>query len=325
MASSTKRQTATPDFLEDTSVTPLEKESLKSVDLKKGLEFFGGEVIVHVANQIGSRQKAYQLLYDLYLEMGITKRNGDGLWLSIHDALPETTTFFAIGDRGTVEGALTTVFESAIGLPADQLYKKEIDTIRHAGEHICEIISLGIKKSGKASIKILASLFYCAFLHAWKGENATEFVITVHSDYEDFYHQRVAFEKLGPERNYAKVNEAPTVLLNLSLMEVDRLRRKQRLFPFYMLNRPDQEELELAKRIKKMSSPMSDEEFFTFFIDKTNIWENASPQQKDFIKQVYPANAVNHYAVSRAMAKGFSTKNRNVDDPPNKATKVVGQ
>ena len=325
MPSSTKKQIATPDFLEDTSVSPLEKENLKSVDLETGLEFFGGEVIVHIANQTGRRQKAYQLLYDLYLEMGITKRNGDGLWLSIHDALPETITFAAIGEGGAVEGALTTVFESSIGLPADDLYKKEIDTIRQADERICEIISLGINKNGKASIKILASLFYCAFLHAWKGENATEFVITVHSDLEDFYCQRVAFEKLGPERNYGKVNGAPTVLLNLSLMEVDRLRRQQRLFPFYMLNRPDQEELELAKKNKKMNSPMSDEEFFTFFIDKTNLWENASPQQKNFIKQVYPAHEVNHNEVSRAMAKGFSKKNRTTDTPPSNATKVAGR
>jgi len=288
MVSSTKKRIARPIFFEDTSVTPLEKESLKSVDFEKGLEFFGGEVIIQVANRLEGRQGAYRLLYDLYSEMGFTKRNGDGLWLSIHDALPETTTFVAKDARGFVEGALTTVFESKIGLPADDLYKKEIDIIRHAGEHICEIISLGINNAGKASIKILASLFYCAFLHAWKGENATAFIITVHSDLKDFYCRRVSFKKLGPERNYTKVNGAPTVLLNLSLMKVDRLRYKQRLFPFYMLNHSHQEELDFTKRIEKMILPMSEKEFLNFFINKTDIWEKASSQQKHFIKEVYP-------------------------------------
>ena len=115
------------------------------------------------------------------------------------------------------------------------------------------------------------------------------------------------------------------MLLNLSLMEVDRLRRQQRLFPFYMLNRPDQEELALAKKIEKMISPMSDEEFITFFIDKTDIWENASTQQKDFIKQVYPAQEINHNEVSRALAKGFSKKNRNIARPPSNATRATGR
>ena len=325
MASSTKRQTATPDFLKDTSVTPLEKESLKSVDLEKGLEFFEDQVIIHVANRLGRRLQAYRLLYDLYSKMGIAQNNGDGLWLSIYDALPETITFVSEDSRGCTEGALTVVFDSAIGLPADDLYKNEIDKMRNSGEHVCEIVSLGINNEGRASIKILASLFYCAFLHAWQRENTTAVVITVHSDYEDFYHQRVSFEKLGPKRNYAKVNGAPTVLLNVSLNELDRLRHQQRIFPFYMLNHTHQEEFDFTKRIENMNPPMSDEEFFTFFIDKTDIWEKASPQQKNFIKKVYPAHEVNHYEVSRALAKKFSKENRNTNDTPNNSAKVVGR
>jgi hypothetical protein len=325
MAPSTKKLTATPDSLEDTSVSPLEKESLKSVDLEKGLEFFEGQVKIHVANRLERRQKAYRLLYDLYSKMGITQINGEELWLSIYDALPDTTTFVAENDQGCIEGALTIVFGSSIGLPADDLYKKEIDKIRSAGEQVCEIVSLGINNEGKASIKILAGLFYCAFLHSWQRENTTALVITVHSDFEDFYCQRVSFEKLGPERNYAKVNGAPTVLLSLSLMELDRLRHQQRLFPFYMLKHSKQEELDFAKSIENMILPMSDEEFFNFFIDKTNIWQKATPQQKDFIKEGYPAHEVNHYEVSRALAKGFSKKYRNAHDTRNNTTKVVAR
>ena len=323
MASPDKKPTATPDFLEDTSVTPLEKESLKSVDLDTGLEFFGGEVVIQVANRLNRRQNAYQLLYGLYSKMGITQSNGNGLWLSIHDALPDTITFVSEDRHGRIEGALTVVFDSLIGLPADDLYKKEIDEMRRNGEQVCEIVSLGINKNGKASVKILASLFYCAFLYSWKRENTTAVVITVHADLENFYRQRVKFEKLGPKRNYDKVNGAPTVLLNVSLNELDRLRHQQRVFPFYMLNPTHNEERDSAKWLEEMNFPMSDEEFFTFFMDKTDTWEKASSQEKEFIKQVYPADTVNHYAVSRALAKGFSTQGRKSDDPPENASKVV--
>ncbi|UCE07475.1 MAG: hypothetical protein JSW07_05420, partial [bacterium] len=126
-----------------------------------------------------------------------------------------------------------------------------------------------------------------------------------------------------PERNYAKVNGAPTVLLKLSLMEISRLRHKNRIFPFYMLNYSDQGELELAKKIENMICPMSDEEFFAFFIEKTDIWEKATLHQKDFIKNVYPPDEANHAAVSRALAKAFSKKYRYSDYTRNNTSKVV--
>ena len=98
-----KKQTIKYSSIEDTSVTPLEKESLKSAAFDEGLEFFNGQYRIRVANQLRLRQKAYRLLYDLYVKMGITQKKDGGLWLSIYDALPETTTFVAENDRGCIE------------------------------------------------------------------------------------------------------------------------------------------------------------------------------------------------------------------------------
>ena len=292
----------------------LKKETLKLVDLEKGLKFFRGRCVVYVANRLPIRQKAYELLYDLYSKAGIVQKNNCDLWLSIYDALPETTTFMAEEDQGCSGGALTVVFDSPIGLPADDLYKEEIDEIRTSGGQICEIVSLGIGKTVKNHLKVLASLFYCAFLHAWGRNNSRELIITVHSRHEKFYRRNIFFDKIGPERNYAKVNGAPTVLLKLSLRALSELRHTHRAFPFNMINCSDQQELELAKKIESMVQPMSDEEFYTFFLEKTDTWKNALQEQKDFIKRVYPAHETNHAEVSRALARGFSKKYRSADD-----------
>jgi hypothetical protein len=280
-----RKKTITHSSLDETSVKPIERAYLKSADLEKGLDFFNGRCRILVANQLRLRQEAYRLLYDLYFKMGITKKKDNELWLSIYDALPETTTFVAENDQGRTVGALTVVFDSPIGLPADELYKKEIDELRDTGRRVCEFVSLGVRNNRKNSIKYLASLFYCAFLHAWQREDSLVLVITVHSRYENFYHRKLSFEKIGPERNYAKVRWAPTVLLGLSLAEINLLRRKRRIFPFFMLNLSDQEELEHAQRIQNLIRPISDEEFITFFIEKTDIWKKSTPHQKDFIKQ----------------------------------------
>lgn len=300
------------------SSTPIEKEDDKTIRLEvpyfpkeeKGIQFFDGNFTVRSANKSELREQAYKLLYEIYSQTGLAKSNSNGLWLSIYDALPETTTFISEDEKGKIVGALTLVFDSPIGLPADELYKNEVDKVRNAGGQICEFISLGTNHAAKSPLKILAGLFYCAFLHAWQKKNSSDLTITVHPRHEGFYCRKLSFEKIGPERNYTKVNGAPAVLLNLSIKEKNRLRHKHRIFPFSILNFSDQKELEVYNRIENMICPMSDEEFFTFFIDKTDTWKKASPQQKDFIKAVYPAHEANHYEVSRALAKAFSKKHR---------------
>jgi hypothetical protein len=300
-----KEQASTRGTFEATSVTPLEKAYLKSPNLDLGLEFFDGECMVHVANQPALRRKAYELIHDLYAEIGYTRKKANGLWLSIHDALPETTTFVAANGAGGIEGTLTIVFDSPIGLPADELYKKEIDAIRNCDTQLCEIKSLGLKNKGKNSLKYLAALFYCAFLHSWQSDNSDTLVITVHSRSESFYCKRICFEKTGPVRNYPKVNWIPAVLLSISLDKLDGLRHQKRVFPFYLFDFADQKELDLARQIKNGIRPLSDEEFFTFFVDKTDTWEKATQSQKCFIKDLYSPGKTNHDAAPGALRQGI--------------------
>jgi len=292
----------------------LKKETLKLVDREKGLKFFKGQCIVRVANRLVLRQKAYELIHYLYAKKGFTRDEDSDLWLSIYDAIPETATFVAEDDQGYLEGALTVVFDSHIGVPADALYQKELDVLRNSGGQICEFISLGIRNGAKNRQKILACLFYCAYLHAWHNKQSSNLVITVNPQHEKFYCRKLFFEKIGPERNFEKVNGAPSVLLNVPLTVYRRPEHKHRIFPLFMINYSDQKELETVRKLDNMVRPMTDEEFYTFFIDKTETWERALPRQKKFIRRAYPAQAINHHEVSRALAMGISRKNRCADD-----------
>jgi hypothetical protein len=309
------------------SFDPAENRSLSPEvppihEADNGIQFFDGKCTVHVANQLELRQEAYKLLYDIYLKSGLAKKNNSGLWLSIYDALPDTTTLAAEDEKGKIVGALTLVFDSPIGLPSDNLYKAEIDELRHAKQQICEIVSFSISSKAKSSIKVLAGLFYCSYLFALRIKKSTDFIITVNPCYNKLYCQKLLFNKIGPEKTYAKVNGAPAVLLNLSLELPGILKHKQRIFPLYMLDYSEQEELNIAEKIQDMHRSMSDEEFYTFFIEKTNVWELASHQQKEFIKKVYPADKVNHNRVSRALARAFSKKIRSSEAPQKSSAKL---
>jgi len=277
-------------------------------EVKKGIQFFGGNCTVRVANQLELRQKAYKLIYNLYLKSGLTKKTSSELWLSIFDALPETTTLIAEDENGQIAGALTVIFDSPIGLPADEIYKTEIDELRHANRQVCEIVSFSINREAISATKILAGLFYCSWLFALRIKNYTDFIITVHPHHKKLYCRRILFNEIGPEKNYAKVNGAPAVLLNLSLKLPSILKHKQRIFPLYMLDYSEREELDIAKRIQDLHRPVSDEEFYTFFIEKTNVWEMANMAQKEYLKAIYDGRGTDHFSISRALAKGISKK-----------------
>jgi hypothetical protein len=299
------------------------KENFKIVDLEKGFKFLKGQYFVRVANSGVLRQKAYELVYELYSKKGFTRDLGADLWLSIYDALPDTTTFVVENNKGCIEGTLTAVFDSAIGLPADELYQKEIDGVRNSSAKICEIVSLGTKNTDKKTLKILACLFYCVYVLAWRIRKATDFVITVNPSHKNFYCRKLLFKEIGPKRNYAKVNGAPSVLLNVPLCLYGRPENKHRIFPIYMTNHSNIEELNLIKKMENSLSPISDREFYTFFIEKTDIWQQCSQQQKDFIKKIYPVSEANHYEISRALASGFSKSKGHSDHTLNEIKRAI--
>ncbi len=75
-----------------------------------------------------------------------------------------------------------------------------------------------------------------------------------------------------------------------------------------MLDYSEEEELDIAERIQNMHGAMSDEEFYTFFIEKTNTWEMATSAQKEYLKKISDGRETDHFSISRALAKGISKK-----------------
>ena len=175
--------------------------------------FFNGRCQVGVANSLELRKRAYRFQYEAYEGLNIVNRKSDALWLTIHDALPKTTTFIAENDRGEIAGTVTLVFDSPIGLPADNLFPSEMATIRARGGRVCEVISFGTSEKVRGSIRFSAGLLYSSFLFAVYARKATEYVITVHERHQKFYEKNLLFSRMGPVRCYDKVNGEPTVFM----------------------------------------------------------------------------------------------------------------
>jgi hypothetical protein len=322
MGPSLKKRTATLKLPKDTSVTPEEKESLKSTKLEGGIPLFGKRNVLRVANRFELRQKAYEYLHQIYLKEGYTRNENGKLHLSIFNALPDTTTLCVEDQNGNFSGTITLAFDSDIGLPSDSQYRKEIDRLRCDQRRICEFISLGIDRAQRGSLRILAGLFYHAFLIASYTMAATDVIIHVIPSQTDFYRNNLLFRKIGNIKKCPRANGVPAVLMNVPLSLLDIERKQKRVFPFTMFQYSEQEEIELTGKLKKMLLPMSDLEFYTFFMDKTDLWEKTSDEQKEYIKKLYPSDQTDHFRISRALAKTVSKKLQNQNINQTKESKV---
>ncbi|MGD8716443.1 MAG: hypothetical protein PVG70_17960, partial [Desulfobacterales bacterium] len=152
MSPLTNKQTITPNKLDETSVKPIEKEQLKFAYSAKGIHFFGGQCIIRVANTLEHRQRAYKYIHKIYSKIGYTNNGSGNLRFSIFDALPDTTTLLAEDSKGNIDGVLTLVSDSPIGLPSERQYKEEIRQLRSEDRKIIEIVSFGIERSQIGSI-----------------------------------------------------------------------------------------------------------------------------------------------------------------------------
>lgn len=259
-------------------------------DADEGISFFEGQCLIRVANCFELRHRVYRFQHQAYEKSGIVEPVKDGLWVTLHDALPETTTLIAEDRHGNLAGALTIVFDSPIGLPADSLFPAEMNSIRKTDSRICELISFGTSETMRASVKILAGLLYSSYLFALHARKATDFVITVHERYERFYCSNLLFSRKGPVRSYEKVNNEPTVLLQLPLKLPDKLRQNRRIFPLSLFHYSKPQEQAIASMIDLIATPMSPQEFIFFYSEKNDIWNKATPEQMGFIQSIYASD-----------------------------------
>ncbi|MFH1023768.1 MAG: hypothetical protein V1809_10330 [Planctomycetota bacterium] len=273
-------------------------ESSRSSGPDSGRIAFGnGRFAIRVAGDLESRKKAYRLVYQLYREKGYARHDLSGMWVSIHDAAPETATLLVerLSD-GAAVGAITVVFDSPLGLPADNAYAGELNPLRAAGRRLAEVVSLGVTEGVDAGREILVKLFDYAHLLSREIRGATDFVITVNPRHVRFYEKTLLCEKAGPERAYGKVGGAPAVLLRLALSTSDWARaggkssegtvspKPRTLYP---LAHPESEEPAILASLRRDIRPLHTEEFIRLFLEETDVWTKADPGQRAHLRARY--------------------------------------
>ncbi len=249
------------------------------------------EYKIQVARTIQQRQQAWALVHDAYVRKQYASPQADGLWYGLHDALPSTTTFL-VTREGEAVAALTIVLDSPLQLPADELYKDELDTMRRQGRRLCEIISLvNEEPDRRLCMESLVHMFRLAYLAARKELGATDFIITVNPRHAAYYEGRLLFEQRGEERSYKKVAGAPAVLLTLNL-ETVRIRYARAntechgsAIRTFILDHDA--EAALGPMLKQSMTPLSHHSLRVFFEKKRPLLACATAWERKHIRLQY--------------------------------------
>jgi len=237
-------------------------------------------------------EAAYRLLHDVYVKMGYMDPCPSQMRISIYNALPHTTTFIA-RECGRIIGTITLIIDSALGLPMEEIYPKEVSYLRIRRLRLAEVSGLALSPDHRYEKTFMHLNQFLVAFALFAG--VSDILITVNPRHVGFYQDILFFEPIGPEKPYTKVKGAPAVAMHLDLKAAENRVKEEYsfnefdadLYTFFFtrtrnLFTVDRFKEEFARVI------MTPECLSYFFVKKTNIFKEATTSQLQHLRYYYP-------------------------------------
>lgn len=236
------------------------------------------EFTIKIANKLEEREAAFRLGYFSYLKKGYIKENLNEWLVRDYDSNSETVILIVLDNQKTIVGSATLVFDNATNLPAEKMYKNEINDLKRKNYKTAELARLAISPNYRNLKEILILIFNYAAIYIRHVKKYDGMVVEVTPKHKNYYKELLSFDEIGPEKPYPQQG-TPVVLLHLTtnkyLSELDRIKKslnnnkKERsLYPFFL--KEEQEEL-VAFYLEKQSKPISEEEKMYFGFIESGI------------------------------------------------------
>jgi len=213
-----RRPSAVSQVLRALSETPVGTETWTLQGLPDGCSPFR----VRVAADRKTRERAYRLAFRLYLERGYVSASQEARIVSAFDLHPDTLTLLAEDTNGQELATVSLVFDSARGLPSDEIFGEELGALRASNLRLVEVTRLAISDAYGPSKALLIALFNLCFVFGRRVMNFDHSVIEVNPRHVKYYSRMFHYEATGPLRACPRVNGAPAQLLGLDLAVYDR-------------------------------------------------------------------------------------------------------
>jgi hypothetical protein len=253
-----------------------------------------GQWRVLVANTRELREKAFRLVYDVYIREGYELRYGreSGLWCTIHHLHPETTIFLA-EKEGRLTGSVTVMPDSRLGLPTDRMFPEPLADLRKAGRRLSEISSLVVtEEPGGIPPELAMHLYRLAHLASLHLLKSTDIVASVMDRHRDFYSRFLLFDEVSeaPRLSPKTGQQVAYARLNLETMKeryeqrYSRAMGRRNLYRWFFQN---EDEPDMVDWLRRSRSPMTTEDLYYFGAKKTNILAKAGHDVIAILEEEY--------------------------------------
>lgn len=175
------------------------------------------DYVFKVADSACELLEAYHLLYHEYVDAGYAQKNKNEILCTKHHLLPKTTVLLAKSDNAVISTATLVPDSNLFGLPMDEVYGKELESLRRKRRKVVEVCSLAssTQRFSRLGIQNFTRLLflYCVFL------DVDDVCVMVNPKHVPIYKRLCELELFGEEKHYDKVN-APAVALRADVAAV---------------------------------------------------------------------------------------------------------
>jgi len=253
-----------------------------------------GQWRVLVANTRELREKAFRLVYDVYIREGYELRFGreSGLWCTIHHLHPDTTIFLA-EKEGSLAGSVTVMPDSRLGLPTDRIFPEPLADLRNAGRRLSEISSLVVtEEPGGIPPELAMHLYRLAHLASLHLLKSTDIVASVMDRHRDFYSRFLLFDEVSetPRLSPKTGQQVCYARLNLETMKeryeqrYARATGRRNLYRWFFQN---EDEPDMVDWLRRSRLPMTTEDLYYFGAKRTNILAKAGHDVIALLEEEY--------------------------------------
>ncbi len=163
-------------------------------------------------------EACFRLLHDEYVHAGFMKPDPSGMRVTLHHALPTTSTLMCRhGER--VVGTVSLIRESGLDFPMQRIFDLDEVILREGGS-VAEVSALAIsRRFHVAKDRIMMPLLKFLYEYAEYRFNTRHLVIAAHPQHIGFYENILCFRRLScpPVAHYDFVNGAPAIGAHLDL------------------------------------------------------------------------------------------------------------
>ena len=250
-------------------------------------------VFFKIAETKAELESAYHLIHEIYIKNGYMNPSPSRLRFGFYNAMPYTQTFIGNIDSETMV-TMTLFPDSPLGLPLDDVFRKEADCLRSQGRYLAEVGGLGSVINNQNAIMHLIKILYC---YAEEYQKVDDLLITVHPKHKNFYKIILGFEEIGETKSYAYVMDNPAVALKIDLHKYredywnfyPREPLENDLYHFFFIKNSNSISLPEKKVPLHVWNPKL---FDYFFKEKTSLYAEADSKTKDLLQKYYTEYAV---------------------------------